>query len=310
MQDANGAIISSEVHFVEVDADGVIQPGGGAPYLDYRPPNEGEKAAIASLLERVTLPDDIQVAGQITAFAVERLIPDHLNRVQERRQALITRTLAAVQERLTREINHWDARANELRAQERAGKSPRLNSDKAARRADDLAARLKQRMAELEAERNVSATPPILIGRALVIPLGALRSELSAGLLDTRITEQIAMRAVMQTEIALGHDPRDVSSVKLGYDIESRDGNTGSLRFIEVKGRSASSETVTLTANEIRTALNSSSAFILALVEVENDEASPPRYIRQRFASREPDFGVSGVNYHVKDLLELSEVAT
>ncbi len=190
------------------------------------------------------------------------------------------------------------------------GKAQRLNSDKAARRADDLAARLKQRMAELEAERNVSATPPILIGRALVIPLGALRSELSAGLLDTRITEQIAMRAVMQTEIALGHDPRDVSSVKLGYDIESRDGNTGSLRFIEVKGRSASSETVTLTANEIRTALNSSSAFILALVEVENDEASPPRYIRQRFASREPDFGVSGVNYHVKDLLELSEVAT
>ncbi len=126
LQDANGAIISSEVHFVEVDADGVIQPGGGAPYLDYRPPNEGEKAAIASLLERVTLPDDIQVAGQITAFAVERLIPDHLNRVQERRQALITRTLAAVQERLTREINHWDARANELRAQERAGKSPAL----------------------------------------------------------------------------------------------------------------------------------------------------------------------------------------
>ncbi len=40
--------------------------------------------------------------------------------------------------RLQKEINYWDHRAEELRAQEQAGRTPRLNSAKARQRADDL----------------------------------------------------------------------------------------------------------------------------------------------------------------------------
>jgi hypothetical protein len=122
------------------------------------------------------------------------------------------------------------------------------------------------------------------------------------------VTEQIAMRAVMETEIALGHDPRDVSSANLGYDIESRDGETAALRFIEVKGRRAGAETVTITRNEILTALNAPDKFILALVEVKDGEASAPRYVRKPF-SKEPDFGVTSVNYNWRELLAMSEEA-
>ena len=35
--------------------------------------------------------------------------------------------------------------------------------------------------------------------------------------------ERISMEAVMAAERALGHDPRDVSAEKKGWDIESRD---------------------------------------------------------------------------------------
>ena len=54
---------------------------------------------------------------------------------------------------------------------------------------------------------------------------------------------------------------------------------TGKLRFIEVKGRVAGADTVTLTKNEILTALNKPDEFILAIVEVDGDIVSTPRYI-------------------------------
>ena len=43
----------------------------------------------------------------------------------------------------------------------------------------------------------------------------------------------------MAAERGLGHEPRDVSAEKKGWDIESRDRAAGHLRFIEVKGRHA-----------------------------------------------------------------------
>ena len=41
--------------------------------------------------------------------------------------------------------------------------------------------------------------------------------------------------------------------------------------------------------------------FILALAEVDGDQATP-RYVRRPF-QREPDFGVTSVNYDLGDLL-------
>jgi Protein NO VEIN, C-terminal len=90
------------------------------------------------------------------------------------------------------------------------------------------------------------------------------------------------MEAVMAAERALGLDPRDVSDQNLGYGIASRHPNAG-LRFIEVKGRVDGADTVTVTQNEIRCALNKPESLILALVSVSNGFAGKPRYIRQPF---------------------------
>jgi superfamily II DNA or RNA helicase len=300
-------IISREVHFVEMDAPGIIQAAGSAPYLDYRPATEEEQAALAQVLAAEWLSGET-LEARVRGYAVENLIPQHLARVRERREALIDKTLAAVQERLTKEINYWDWRAQELRNKEKAGHhSPRINSQRAQQRADELSERLNRRKEELEQERQISAAPPVIIGRALVVPIGLLLGDnVRSDILDRRITEQIAMRAVTENEIALGHDPRDVSSANLGYDIESRDGETATLRFIEVKGRRAGAETVTITRNEILTALNAPDKFILALVEVNNGEGTRPHYVRRPF-NKEPDFAVTSVNYSLQELLALSE---
>ncbi len=116
----------------------------------------------------------------------------------------------------------------------------------------------------------------------------------------TRI-DQLAVEAVIQAERALGFEPRDVSGEKCGYEVESRIPGTGKLRFIEVKGRAKGAGTVTITNHEILTALNKPKDFIPALVEVDGDH-STSRYIRGPF-QREPDFGVTSVNYDLAGLI-------
>lgn len=62
------------------------------------------------------------------------------------------------------------------------------------------------------ANRNV-------VGGELVVEIGHGRV-FDGGVLDRQIIEQIAMRAVMDAEIALGNPPHDASTGNLGYDIE------------------------------------------------------------------------------------------
>jgi hypothetical protein len=299
----NAGVISREVHFVEIDEEGNARSGGYAPYLDYRPATADEVAALDGLLEGSWLRGD-GLEGQAVTYAVEHLVPDHLGRVRERREELIDKTLAAVHERLTVEINYWDRRAAELRQSEKGGRvATGLNAELAQRRADELAARLEKRTAELALERGISASPPVVVGGALVVPLGATLSDVEAlELQNRRRTELVAMQAVMEAERALGMAPQDVSRENRGYDIESRDHESGRLRFIEVKGYRQGATAVTVTRNEILTGINSAEQYLLALVEVADGEGQATCYVRRPFA-REPDFGVTSVNYDVGELL-------
>ena len=125
---------------------------------------------------------------------------------------------------------------------------------------------------------------------------------------DTAHAERVAMDAVQARETELGHDPRDVSALKCGWDIESRDGKTGRLRLLEVKGRVEGADTVTVTRNEILHALNKPDDFFLVVVEVSGDHAAAVHY-RQRPFVKEPDFGAVSVNYKLADLLGNGESA-
>ncbi|MCC6627937.1 MAG: DUF3883 domain-containing protein [Chloroflexi bacterium] len=304
-------VVSRQLQFVALDRHGQAHPAGAAPYLDLRPATEAELAAVEPLLTAEWLSRDLE--QQALAYAVTELVPPHLAEVRGRKEELVARARVAVHERLTKEMQYWDHRANQLRAQEEAGRTPKLNSALARRRADELETRLQGRMAELEAERRLAALPPVAIGGALVVPAGLLAQLLGAASPETaalaearRRVERLAMDAVLATERALGYEPRDVGDQKLGYDVESRAPGSGRLRFIEVKGRAAGADTVTVTKNEILTALNKPDDFILALVEVDGDTTRAPRYVRQPFR-REPDFGATSVIYALADLLSKAE---
>jgi len=304
----NRRVISRQMQFVEVTRDGTTRLAGYAPYLDYRPPTEEETPLVTRLADEPWLREDVE--SKVLAHAVAHIVPAHFDDVRGRKEKLIGRTLVAVKERLTKEINYWDHRAAELKERELAGRqSSHLNSGLARQRADDLATRLQKRLAELEQERKLSPLPPVVIGGALVVPLGLLAKlqgkDVPTFARETKRVEMLAMQAVMKAEESLGFSPRDVSKQKLGWDIESSIPNTGKLRFIEVKGRVAGAETVTVTKNEIMAGLNKPDDFILAIVEVEQETATP-RYVRRPF-QREPDFAATSVNYAINELLDRAE---
>ena len=299
--------ISREVHFVEINRAGEVRETGSAPYLDYRPATDAEKAQLAIHLKDDWLQGE-QLEARAIAYAIEKLAPRHLEEIRQRRSQLIDKTEAAVRERLTKEINYWDGRAMQLRNDEQAGKvNARLNSQQAQKRADELDRRLLWRLAQLEQERQIKAARPIVAGGALIIPMSLLSGEQdSQQMANRRIIEQIAMQAVMEAEIALGNAPQDVSHRNCGYDIESRTPTDERLRFIEVKGRRADARTVTLTRHELYCALNSPQQFILALVEVEGNSPRPPRYLRG-YAFDEPGPDEVSVNFNLRKLLAQSQ---
>ncbi|MEJ2327871.1 MAG: DUF3883 domain-containing protein [Chromatiaceae bacterium] len=224
--------------YVELDEAGTARHLHYAPYLDYRPLEEGEPDidTLLALPQSAWITRELESTAQ--AYAVAKVVPEHLNEVRACRQGLLDKTEAAVKDRLTKEINYL------------AG--------------------------------SVTPTPE---------PDQASRLALAAK----------ARESVTAIERDLGFDPIDQEAGKLGYDVESRMPGTGRLRFIEVKGRIAGAQTITVTRNETLHSLNKPEEYILAIVLLDGDNATP-YYLRSPFR-REPDFAVTSVSYDLKELV-------
>jgi len=246
-------------------------------------------------------------------YAINNVVPIHLQEVRDSKLDLISKTEIAVKDRLVKEIAYWDRRAQELKLQEDAGKiNARLNSNEARKRAELLYERLQKRLDELTLEKQISALPPVVLGGVLVVPIGLLAKITGrpvAGNADSPDKLAAAAKAraiIMEVERKLGFEPVDREKDKLGYDIESRVPGTGKLRFVEVKGRTTDADTLTVTRNEILYSLNKPEDFILAMVEFMDEGSHLVHYLREPFR-REPDFGVTSVNYDFAELLARAE---
>lgn len=306
--------ISKQMLYVELDEDGSARHLHYAPYLDYRPLRDDEPKVIAlfSRPEFSWITRDLE--QKALGHAIAEVVPEHLEEVRDRRYAWIEKARAAVKDRLTKEIGYWDHRAEELKIHEQAGRpNARVNSQEARRRADELQGRLQKRMEQLDLEAQVSALPPVALGGLVIVPAGLLAKmtgiplPVSAQAADTQAAAARARAIIMDVERSLGFTPTDREFEKLGYDIESLEPGTGCLRFLEVKGRISGAATITVTKNEILYSLNKPEDFILAIVEFLEEDRHRVHYVRRPF-HREPDFGVTSVNYDFAELLAKAEV--
>ena len=281
--------ISERLQFVWLDEAGGAVGGGSAPHLDCRPASDEERAAITAVLDEAWLTQPLEERAR--TLAITDLVPRHLSEVKERRLPELDKIEAAVKERMRREITHLQHRALEIEAEEKAGKKPRLNSENVRRQAEALSDRLQLRLANIARQREIAPLPPEICGAALVVPADWLQPgdegngktvtahENTADAESRAVIEAKAMEAVMALERSLGYEPQDVSTENRGYDIESRDPKTGSLRFIEVKGRRADADSITITRNEMLAAFNAGNAYILAVVLVRQNFVDKPLYV-------------------------------
>ena len=152
-----------------------------------------------------------------------------------------------------------------------------------------------------------------MLGGVLVVPAGLIAAmggretaPSSRTAADTQAAAARARAIVMDTERSLGFEPTDREFERLGYDLESRVPGTGKLRFIEVKGRIHGAATITVTRNEVLYSLNQPDAYRLAIVEFLDGDTHRVHYVRAPFR-REPDFGVTSINYSFTDLLARAE---
>ena len=298
-------VISQRMQFAMVGKDGSVSHGGYAPYLDLNPATSEQINLVRHILTEPWVSDNLE--GKAIELAASTLVPEHFQEVKSRRHASVEKTIQAVYERLLAEIRHWSHRAVTLREEVKAGKQPRIQPEIAERRALELSDRLEARKQELENQRHVSSNTPVILGAALVIPQGLLDAIIAGEKINDEIKrrndeiERMAMDAVMKSELARGHIPKDVSKEKIGWDITSHTGN-GEMLFIEVKGRQKDATTVTVSRNEVLTGLNKPENFVLALVMVDGEQVDGPYYVQHVF-SQNLDFSVTSVNCDVKKLL-------
>lgn len=315
IKSGDSQVLSKRMQFVHVNPDGSAHFAGWAPHLDFQPIDTGDRPLISSILNApwITI-DQEQRALQLASTT---LVPEHFNEVASRRIAFVEKTLAAVHDRLSKEIEFWTDRWSKLKEDLDSGKDVRLNVENARRTVLDLESRLNTRKNELKAMKHVTSATPVVLGGALIIPAGLinrLRGENTSTTPEFCIDaearsriEKIAMDAVRTFEEQQGCKVVDVSSLNCGWDLTSYppviDGKQSEVRHIEVKGRAKGAETITVTRNELLYAFNQSDKFILAIVLVNDDSTvEGPHYIRNPF-TEEPGWGVASINYNLNDLL-------
>nr|WP_236107168.1 C-terminal helicase domain-containing protein [Cylindrospermopsis raciborskii] len=163
-RDGKRRVVSKRMQYVEIplrvnkqnedSKENQVKNAGYAPYLNYRPLKENEKSLVDPILDSLQIENNIE--KKAIEYAITNLVVAHLQEIKQRKEELIEKTMKAVKDRLTKEINYWDYRASQLRLQEEAGKpNARLNSNKAQARADELESRLNQRLKDLQQEKQL-----------------------------------------------------------------------------------------------------------------------------------------------------------
>jgi hypothetical protein len=321
VKSGDGSVLSKRLQFVRVTPDGSASFAGWAPHLDLEPLPESERTLLQDVVAAPWAATNQE--SRAVGMAAATLVPEHYKEVATRRIAHVEKTLAAVHERLTKEIAFWQDRWIKLREDQEAGKDVRLNLENVRRTVSDLEGRLENRKKELQSMRHVVNGTPVVLGGALVVPAGLLNKRrgdepadpvaaavASDAAARARI-ERAAMDAVLRAEEARGCRVVDVSAEKCGWDLTSYppavDGKLPEPRHIEVKGRIKGAGTVCVTRNEMLYAFNQGDKFVLAIVLVgEGDAVEGPHYIRNPF-DREPGWGVASINYNLGELLVRAE---
>ena len=135
----DGQVLSRRLQFVRVEPDGAASFAGWAPHLDLMPLDDQDRPLLGVLLGEPWIRADLE--QQALTLAASALAPEHYQEVAARHVTHVDKTLAAVHERLSKEIAFWSDRWLKLREDGQAGKDGRLDPGNARRPVTGLGGR-------------------------------------------------------------------------------------------------------------------------------------------------------------------------
>jgi superfamily II DNA or RNA helicase len=306
----NRQVVSRRFQYVEVDRHGNVTSPGTEPYLGYAPIT-GEQLESLGDLDSDWANETAE--GAARNWAIEYLAAPHLTEIDVVTRERVEKVRAAVNERLVAEIQYWDQRCEEIKAQELAGKKPQLNSGRARARADELEARLARRRLELDLEETLQSSPPTIVAAALILPQGLVDVSTGGGMPNDggdqalkEETDRRAVAAVMAAERALGRQPTEQVHNNPGFDVESIDPVTGVHYFIEVKGHLPQTTEIKVSTQQVQKAKSNSERWRLAVVAVpvETDADPEVQYLVDPFRDTVLNFAQTHLPLNVVALLQ------
>ncbi len=239
--DGQGNILHRQLFVVEIGPSGEMRLRQPTLFLDLIPVASGTVDPSVFPIDRT----------EVERFLLEKGLQPFLEKVQEERQKELETIARHVEVSLLTLIDRQQRQIAELLERQQQGEDVALALGEAEKRLEELSARQERRREELRRERELAIADLTPIGSALVLPHPE-REQLAAMARDEEV-ERIAMEEAMRYERERGWVPEDVSTGDRGFDILSQHPESGSVRFIEVKGR-AGVGPVVLTPNEYRTA--------------------------------------------------------
>ena len=192
---------------------------------------------------------------EATAWLNENALVPFIDEVRAERLVEVERIAKHVELSLTEVIQRTDeeiGRAAEERDNNATGAEGRLAQAEV--RHAEVMARRDRRRTEFERQRALTLQGVERLASVLILPHPERDTLDVRHLRPHPETEMTAMRVVMEYETAQGRQVDDVHEKNLGYDITSRDLESGELRLIEIKGLAAASGSILLTPNERRIA--------------------------------------------------------
>jgi len=174
--DGTKATVSRRFSYAFVSESGTVTDAGPAPYLDCVAAPDGQATDAARRLP--------WLAGAEThavAWLVENRLPRFLAEVTPRRAQELAKVRGQVDERLSSERERLYAEAVVAAETERAGDKARESSESLIRKAQDLDARLRQRLLLLDQQEQMASLPPRIMACAVVLPVRDAVGGLPAG---------------------------------------------------------------------------------------------------------------------------------
>lgn len=301
-------VVSRRFQYVEIDRHGVTSDPGSEPYIGYEPVTDDLRSRLVESMDLKWADHAAESAAR--DWAIEYLASPHFGEVSLVTGQRVEKTRLAVRERLESEIRYWDQRAEEMKAQELAGKKSQISSGRARARADELEASMARRRHELDQEADLHNSPPTIVGAALIVPQG-LVDQLNGlplvpgAVADKMETDRRAVAAVVAAERALGREPEVQAHNNPGFDILSLDPKTGKRFFIEVKGHLPQTLEISVSAQQVQKAKANPDSWRLVVASVPADPNAEPvvHYLLEPFSATTMHFAQTKVPMNVANLL-------